>query len=812
MNVARTPTLRPRDGQCAKCAHCLQPIPAGRDDGYCCRGCKAVAGLLRAARLERYYDLRRGPGVPVAEMAEGPRDRKWLEPIAEKLGASEGPAHVALDLQGVHCTACVWLIETLFDRRASGTIEINPALGRAELRIDPSFPLEEFIDDVESFGYRVSEPNGEEEHLASDALLIRAGIALALAGNGMLLSAAIHLGLDSGVVYEWAREISFFAAVIAVFVGAPVFVRSAWAGLRRGVLHLDLPIALGMGLAFFGSAWSYATEGQANYVDTLTVFVALMLLGRFLQTRVLERNRRELLRDRGVAGLLTRRVREGRAELVPCVEIEPGDVLMLSPGDLVPVDASLLDAAASFSFDWIDGESRPRAMRRDARVPSGALLASDSAVRVEAKEPFATSEVRSLLEGTSARGEDDARDLAGLPKNIGGIYVSFVLAAAAVAAMVSWLRSDDLVLTLEIATATLVVTCPCAFGIAVPLAYEIVQSQLRRAGVFVRRSSVFQRALGIRRVVFDKTGTLTTGRLEIADAAPLRALDDRSRHQLYALAARSSHPKSRALARALEDGWALSLDPDHQVTESMGRGLTLALDESAHRLGEPSFALDDPQEAAMLASNGADLVYSVDGRRVLALETHEALRPEAARELDSLERAGLATYILSGDRASRCASIGASIGVPADRIFAEQSPEQKERFIEENDPSSVLMVGDGLNDARALARAGCSGTPSIERPFTAARCDFYFISPGLEAISRLLESSARLAKVVRADLLIALVYNTAAVSLAIAGLMRPWLAAILMPASSLGTIAFTVLSLRGRAALLPTRGGDAWKS
>src|SRR5690606_20128973 len=256
-----------------------------------------------------------------------------------------------------------WLIETLFERREGGSIEINPALGRAELHVDRSFPLESFVEDVESFGYRVAEPGGEEEHLASDALLIRAGVALALAGNGMLLSAAIHLGLDSGVVYAWAREISFFAALLAVLVGAPVFVRSAWAGLRRGVLHLDLPIALGMGLAFFGSAWSYATEGQANYVDTLTVFVALMLLGRFLQTRVLERNRRELLRDRGASSLLTRRLGEGRAQLVTCAELEAGDVLLLSPGDLVPVDATLLDGAASFSFDWIDGESRPRAMK-----------------------------------------------------------------------------------------------------------------------------------------------------------------------------------------------------------------------------------------------------------------------------------------------------------------------------------------------------------------------------------------------------------------------------------------------------------------
>lgn len=780
------------------CAHCGQPVPGDRDDVYCCRGCKAVASLIERSGLTRYYDIRRGNGVPIVELPEGPRDRKWLESIESRREANDAPTFVTIDLQGVHCTACVWLLQTLFERDANGdTIEINPALGRAEMRVGKDFPLARFLDEVEAFGYRVGPSTDRGEAPASDALLVRTGIALALAGNGMLLSAAIHLGLRTGEVYRWANHLSFGAATLAMFIGAPVFARSAWAGLRRGVLHLDLPIALGMGLAFLGSAWSYFSGGGANYVDTLTAFVALMLLGRWLQTRVLERNQRELLRDPGYDGLLVRRVVDGRAELVPCSRLEPGDELLISPGDLVPVDATLLDERAAFSFDWIDGESRPREIAPDALVPSGALLASPSAVRVRATQPFRSSEVWSLLQGQ--RGNDDTMDrtVAGLPKNIGGIYVVFVLAAAALAGALAWFSSHDLIHALEATTATLVVTCPCAFGIAVPLAYEVVQSGLRRSGVFVRRPSVFDRALAITKVVFDKTGTLTTGRLELADPSLVERLSAEERSILYDLAARSNHPKSRALATALEAHHDLALSVGRRAVEVRGRGIELELDGDLHRLGSPSFAITDEAQAQSLERDASDLVYSRNGELVLALATTEQLRPEARHEVERLERDGLDVFMLSGDREERCLEVAETLGIPSERVLGGRNPEGKEAWIGENAAPSVLMIGDGLNDARALASAGCSGTPSIERPFTASRCDFYFIAPGLDPVTQILRASRRLAQVVRADLWIALFYNLFAIGLCLGGVMRPWLAAILMPASSLGTIAFTVFSLRG---------------
>lgn len=797
MSVDELAILKNSRRRDANCAHCAQPIPEGRRDEYCCRGCKAVASLIRAASLDRYYDLRRGPGVPIGELPSGPRDRKWLAPIKEKLEASEGGERVALDLQGVHCSACVWLIETVFSRYEGGHLEINPTLGRAELFIPSDFEIDRFVDEVEAFGYRVSAASDKAESPESDKLLLRAGICLALAGNGMMASVAIYVGLDEGIVYQWAREIAFVCAMLAVIIGAPVFVRSAWQGIRRGILHLDLPIALGMGLAFVGSAWSYFVEGGANYVDTLTVFVALMLLGRWLQTRVLERNKRQLLADQGLDGLLTRRIEGDRAELVPATSVEPGDPLLISPGDLVPVESTLIGSSASFSFDWIDGESRPRTIEAGGKVPSGALLVSNEAVRIEATESIESSMVFSLLSGKRER-EENERALAGLPQNIGGYYVIFVLFASVASALIVHLIHGDLILTLESATAALVVTCPCAFGIAVPLAYEVVQTQLRLAGVFVRRPSLFDRLGNVEKIVFDKTGTLTTGLLELADPATLDSLSESERSILYNLAARSNHPKSRAIATALEDRGESGLDTSLRAREIQGKGLELEIDGAVYRLGEASFALGESRGARELADDGNDLVFSRDQSLVGAFATAESIRPEAREELKRLERDGKELFILSGDHRARCLDIAEELGIDASRVFGDHKPEDKARFIEAHDPEITMMIGDGLNDARALQTALCSGTPSIDRPFTASRCDFYFISPGLEPIGRLFSRAKRLAKTVRTDLAIAIVYNAFAVSLCAAGLMRPWLAAILMPSSSIGTIAYTLISLRER--------------
>jgi Cu2+-exporting ATPase len=746
-----------------------------------------VHGILTKAGLTRYYDLRRGPGLPPADLETRRIDHKWLELIEKERAGDGGITRIELDIQGIHCAACVWLIEELFRRHGgarTGVMSINPALGRVELRVSPNFPLADWVDSVEDLGYLLG-PARATGARPSDDLLLRVGICGALAGNVMLFAAAIYLGLREGPIYELLNQLSYAAGVLAVLIGGSVFIGSALRAIRQRVLHLDVPIALGIVLAFTGSTYSFFfASGHAAYIDTLTVFVALMLAGRWLQQRMLERNRAQLLADDGTESLLTREVRDGVVRIVHCIGIEQGDRLLIAPGDLVPVELRVLAPAASCSLDWIDGESRPRRFERDDAVPAGAFNVGERAFSGIANTNFAASSLVGLL-GRDPAAKGDGPLVTRWWSQLSRYYVIGVIALAAAGISYWWWRTGEPLRAIEVGTAVLVVTCPCAFGIAAPLAYELVLTQLRRAGIFVRVGDFLDRVRAMTRVVFDKTGTLTTGMLEVVDPAGLQTLSDHEITLLYSMAARSAHPKSVAVRRALE-GHPAARFCELEVEEQTGYGTSAEERGRLYKLGAPGWA-------ASGTTGDGDVVFSVDGKVLVALHTDEQLRPGARAEIERLTSDGYDLAILSGDAPSRVATLGASLGMPEELCIGGQNPEQKATYVREHDPARTLLVGDGLNDQVAMSEAACSGTPAVNRPFMASRCDFYFVSPGLHPVAQVLRASDMLAHVVRRILSFAIAYNLVAVSLAMAGLMKPWVAAVLMPLSSLITLAYTVM-------------------
>jgi P-type Cu2+ transporter len=773
------------------CAHCGSALASGADDEFCCEGCRTVADLIANAGLGRYYALRNGATAPAT--LDAARDRQWLEPLALELSRSSGPSHLELDVQGLHCAACVWLIEQLFRRRAHG-IEalVNPALGKISIDVESSFDLRAFADDIERFGYRLG-PSLKTSSKARDGLLIRTGIAFGLAANAMMFALAIYLGLREGPLFELMRTLELALAALAVAIGAPVFVRGALEGLKRGMLHIDLPIALGMLLALAGTIGAYVLDAEAAYADTVAVFVALMLLGRWLQARAIARNRDRLLQSQGAGGLSARRLDGGVLGTVPASRIEAGDRLLIAPSEIAVVDAVLEDDAI-VALDWISGESRPRSLSRGERIAAGAVNVGRSAIRARAESGFDRSPLESLL-GRVRRESDEQASSSLFWDRVSRVYVLAVLAAASIAAFLWIAIAGDALRALEVATAILVVTCPCGIGIATPLAYELATSALRRRGLFVRRERALDRAGQIARIAFDKTGTLTTGYLELVDPSVLDALSIDERCALFELAARSAHPKSDAVRRALGD---LVLREDVIAIEEPARGVRAMIDGSEYRLGAPIFARVDA---------AADLVFARDGRTLATLPTREVLRGDAAAEIAALESEGIEIAILSGDRRERVDAIAERLGV--ERAIAECTPDDKAAWLDAHRDAPTLFVGDGINDGPAADRAHLSGTPSIDRPYLPARTDFFFVTAGLAPIRVLVHASRALRNVSRRNLVIAAAYNAVAVSLAASGLMSPWLAAIAMPASSLAVIGATVFSLR-ESRWAP--GSTRWKS
>lgn len=779
--------------QAARCEHCRSPIPSSAGSArFCCHGCEAVHGLLLEQGLGKYYELA-GRQVSPAVVSEA-RSHSWLEAL---LGQAESQTtgelcSLTLDVQGLHCAACVWLMNETFRRReGAAEITVNPALGKVRLlwkrgRLD----VGRWVADVERFGYQFG-PSRKEHRQASVDLPLRLGVSVALAINVMLFSVSFYFGLSPAdpELFSLFTWLSLALSTGVVAVGGWPFFKAALEGLRRRVLHLDLPIALGIAMVYGASvAQLVGTGGRGDlaYLDTLNVFICLMLTGRWLQERVLERNRRYLLEDDGAEGLTVRKVEHGRLVALRAPQVVAHDCLLVAPGDLVPVDATLLDARAQVSTDWITGESTPRELSQGAQVPAGSFNGGRTAFHVEALTAFADSPLVALLRAPQVKAGAVPKHLA-LWDRFARRWVVTVLFLAALG-FALWLPFG-VVKALDVAVALLVVTCPCAIGLAIPLAYELTQAHLRRQGFFIRAADLLDRLVRVKKVLFDKTGTLTLGRLELTDPDAARALDAAARSAAYNLAVRSSHPVSACVARALEP--LAGYEPAAAVVEVPGQGVEWARADGTWRLGRAGWAVGGTAE-------GGSTVLSRDGAPLAAFTTREALRTDARRELEALQAAGYAVWLISGDAPQKVQALAQALGVPPAQALGGQRPEEKAATVARLDAQDTLYLGDGVNDALAFEQALAAGTPAIERPVMPGKSDFFLVGEGLSQVKVALAWARDLRALVTRVMIVSTAYNSLVVLACLLGQMSPLVAAISMPASTVTLLLMTVLSLNPR--------------
>ena len=796
---ARTTSRGQRTATTA-CEHC--GLPLGRhwteDLGpFCCAGCRSVSELIKAQGLERYYDLRADTQSPPPQLR--PDSLAWLDPLlAAAPQSASGVTRLTLDVQGVHCAACVWLLQQLWERqRGAVDLCINPALGRAEVAWkSDEFDLRDYLRLVERFGYRFG-PARKRELASSRQLVVRLGVCTAAALNVMIFSLCFYAGLASseGALYTILGRWSFALASVAVIVGGSLFVSSAARSLRRGIVHLDLPIALGILLGYGGSVWAHFAHGpQAAYFDTITIFIALMLFGRWLQERVLARNRQSLLASDGVDDLYVRRRRDSELESVRATAIEVGDELWVLPGDLVAVESTLLAEPAAMSLDWITGESRQRCFQPGETIPAGAFHAGASAARVCAREPFSASRLQRLI-GSAPGGDGDSLSRARVDRGWSRFITVYVIAVLLLAAVgyALWLP-DGSEREIAVALSVLVVNCPCALGLAPPLANELVHAALRRRGVFLREQDFLRRVLRVRHILFDKTGTLTRGNLRLvpASARAIDALEPAQRAVLANACARSLHPVARCIHAHLERDGRTRLIDEIEVLEFPGQGLELREAGHVWRLGRAEFALGQSR------ANAPGTCFTRDGALILSIDVEEELKADSRDEVARLSEDGLQLHVLSGDQPARVRHVAAHLGMALERVHGGMQPEDKARYVRELDRGDTWMIGDGINDGPAFDAAACAATPAVDRPSLPARADMFYLGDGIAAVRMTLDWAQRLARVLRTNLALAVAYNLAAVALCLSGHVGPLTAAVLMPASSVGFLTLSSLRLSQR--------------
>ena len=783
----------------ANCEHCgTEFSPKNGLVRFCCKGCEFVADLISENGFEQFYDLKQGLAVaPVRSRPFEEHDFSWLPAKAaeaeEKAMTTGDGARLDLALEGISCVGCVWLVEKLFTRYPGGVrAAANPSSGRLHLEWMPGkCELEPFLRELCQFGY-VAAPAGtvsgdhERRRLAT-----RLGLCGAFALNTMGFSLPVYLGMPAD--FEFAalfKMIAFLSATLSMLVGGGYFMDRAWRALRAGSLHIDLPIALGLVSAYIGSivGWALGSE-RLMYFDFVSIFVFLMLAGRYLQTSAVERNRRRLVRQQPVPEAVPRADGEGAA--VGRAEISPGLKFLLGPGQALPVSGVLAAGEADFSLEWIHGEADPVRYSAGARLPAGAILLSRNPAAVEASERWEDSLIAKLT--APSTGE---RGTPGLDRLL-RVYLSIVLIAG-VAALAFWGTRGDWLTGAQAMISIFVVSCPCALGVAIPLADDLAAAAMERLGVFTRTATLWPRLRRVRKVIFDKTGTLTLERPVLENPEAVAALDDEAALALAMMTHGSLHPIARTLLESLGTRGQKVL-AGSEILESRefpGLGVSLKAGDVAWSLGRSGWSGDGPIADAAEAA-GSELRRN--GVPVAAFDFSESLRPGAVTMLRRLERGGLSLHLLSGDHPEKVAKMARALGLPEDQSYGALSPEEKAAAVKKLDRQDTLYLGDGANDSLAFDAAFVTGTPVVDRSLLESKADFYTLGSGLEFLPKLLNTAAARENAVRAAFGFAIFYNLTTVAFSAAGKMSPLLAAILMPLSSIASIVIVASLSRTRA-------------
>jgi Cu2+-exporting ATPase len=785
------------------CKHCGVPLagPAAQAAGFCCAGCSYVFRLVSEHGLDGYYKIRDAVVAPVGEAVFQPRDYAWLAKLQAEAEALPGTPALTLEVQGISCAGCVWLIERVFSQQPGALhIETDAQLGRMLLRwTRGAFDAPAFARLLQSFNYLAGPPGETPAVPESRRLVRRVGLAGAFSMNVMLFTLPVYFGMEA--TFAYARlfgTLSLVFATLSLLTGGMYFLGRAVSALRAGTMHIDLPIALGIVGAYLGSLYGWlAHREEFVYFDFVAAFILLMLVGRWAQVTVVERNRRQLLTARDRPQPVWVETPAGPVERA-VGDLRIGDVFAIRSGQVVPVEARLETPVATVGTAWISGEADPRECRAGARVPAGAVNLGLGDLRLRAARVWEGSLLAQLLQPVTR----DAYRHGFLEKVVAGYLISILLVATA-SGLGWWLGTHDAVQTWSVVTAVLVVSCPCAIGLAFPLADEMAATALRRAGVFVREADLWPRLARIRKIIFDKTGTLTLETPVLANPGELAALSPAARAALAVLVRDNAHPVSRALhENLLATDRPVAPEPSGEMREEPGQGVSLEDATGRWSLGRPGWLggraspPDEPAHRDDSPYQSHDTEFACDGVVLARFRFTDAVRTDAVAEIAALRARGLEAFILSGDRRAKVDLMTSSLGLDPAHGLAEATPQGKADWIGRTDARDTLMLGDGANDSLAFDAAFARGTPVIHRGVLEGKADFYYLGRGLAGIRRMFEVNDARRRTQIWLLVFSVAYNLVAVGLAVAGRMSPLLAAVLMPVSSLLTLAIVAGGMR----------------
>jgi Cu2+-exporting ATPase len=706
---------------------------------------------------------------------------------------ADGTCGLDLAVEGVHCGACINRIEGAM-KKLPGVTDARLNFTNRRLHVawaDGTLEPARIIETLEANGYRGHPfmPLRAEEEEAAEARRLTRYLAVAgfAAMNIMLLSVSVWSGNATDITPETRDFFHWASALIALpaaaYAGQPFF-KSAWRALRARSLNMDVPITVGVTLALAMSVIETANHAESAYFDSAIMLLFFLLVGRTLEHAMRRKTRAVAGNLAALKADTAHRFAGDELVSVPVAALAAGDRLLVRPGERVPADGTVRSGHSEIDESLITGEPAPRADTAGATVYAGSLNYSGAlTLNVTAAGGTALiDEIERLLEKAAGAKSRAIR----LADRAARIYAPMVHVTAALTAA-GWLLAGatlhDAIVT---AVAVLIITCPCALSLAIPAVQVVASGALFKSGVIVNSGDAIERLAEADTVVFDKTGTLTLPEPRVVNAD---AIDSDLLQMAARLALSSRHPLALALARE-----ATSAKPFENVTEQPGEGVRAMIGGVEARLGSAQFC----GFGNVAAMPGASLIMFSYGAKSATIAIAQKLRPDAVDVVEALRGLGLDLHILSGDRNDAVAPVARDLGIT--QWQGALTPAEKIVFIEtlKAEGRRVLMVGDGLNDAPALAAAHVSLSPVSAADLTQAQADAVFLGDRLKPVQKAVAVARRARRLMTENLWFAAIYNTIAVPIAIAGLVTPLIAALAMSGSSITVTLNALRAQRGR--------------
>ncbi len=790
------------------CTHCGTAVPPGLVESgaarqFCCSACRAAYDILSANGLGAFYAFPEKRGVSVT-----PSGRSFDEfdhPAFAELyvrPAPEGMRTTELYLEGVHCASCVWLVERV-PLIVSGVARAELDVRRSVARVTwqpGAVTLSTVARALDRLGYAPHPFRGgaraELRTLEDRGMLLRIGVAGAIAINVMLAALALYSGAFNAMELPYERLfrwVSLVLTVPALLGPGRVFFTGAWAALRTRSLHMDVPIALALAAGAVRGVVNTVSESGPIYFDGVCLLVFLLLTGRFLQVRGQRAatDAAELLYSLAPS---TARVRDpdGTVRELPAVALLPGMTVVVRAGESFPADGTIAEGESAVNAALLTGESRPTSVTPGDTVFAGTLNVSAPVV-VRVDESGESSRLARILLDVETSASRRAPVIA-FANRIAGIFVLVVLALAA-GTFLLWLPRDATA-AWDNAIALLVVTCPCALALATPLAVTMAIGRAARAGIYIKGGDALELLATPGVLVLDKTGTITEGRTALVQWHGAVG----ARDAVLALEAGSSHPIADGFRRAWPD---VEVPVGTHLEHVTGGGIQGVVNGHHVVLGSPAFVGARATGATGMLDRLSDttltpVLVAVDGVVVAVAGMGDKVRADAAASIAALQARGWEVRMCSGDDPRVAHAVAASVGIAADRVQGAATPEGKLATVQAllartrdargQAARPVVMVGDGVNDAAAIAAADVGIGVHGGAEACLATADAYLTTPGLAPLVAMADGATRTMRVIRRNMLFALAYNMLGVSLAVLGVISPLIAAIMMPASSLTVV------------------------